>query len=185
MRFRELCPPCVLLLLIIAMSPALAQVTSATLYGIVNDPSGAVIPGAEVTLINEGTSATLKAVSDDAGEFVFNFVPAGRYTLKISLPGFKTLESKNMELGAAQNIRQRFTLQVGEVAESITVSGESPLVSTAAPEQRESYSRLQVTELPLAQRNFANILRLGTGVTTGGSGQVRSGSTAWGEAAQK
>jgi hypothetical protein len=128
-----------------------------------------VVPGAEVTLTNENTSATLKSITDVQGEFVFNFVPAGRYTLKIALAGFKSLESKSMELGAAQNVRQTFTLQVGEVTESVTVSGESPLVNTAAAEQRESFSRLQVTELPLARRNFSNVLRLGTGVTTGGS----------------
>ncbi|HEY2933411.1 MAG TPA: TonB-dependent receptor [Acidobacteriota bacterium] len=164
---------CILLLSMMVGPVARAQVTTATFYGIVKDPSGSVVPGAEVTLTNENTSAVLKTVTDDEGEFVFNFVAAGRYTLKISLPGFKTLESKSMELGAAQNFRQTFTLQVGEVAESITVTGESPLLNTAAPEQRENYSRLQVTELPLARRNFSNILRLGTGVTTGGSGQVR------------
>jgi Carboxypeptidase regulatory-like domain/TonB dependent receptor-like, beta-barrel len=165
--------PWVIVLMLALAGVVHAQVTTATFYGIVNDPSGAVVPGAEVTLTNENTSATLKSITDVQGEFVFNFVPAGRYTLKIALAGFKSLESKNMELGAAQNVRQTFTLQVGEVTESVTVSGESPLVNTAAAEQRESYSHQQVTELPLARRNFANVLRLGTGVTTGGSGQVR------------
>jgi hypothetical protein len=160
-------------LLLLAALPAAAQVTTATFYGIVNDPSGAVVPGADVSLQNEATSARFQTTTDASGEFVFNFVPAGLYTLRISLAGFKTHENKNLELGAAQNIRKTFVLAVGEVAESVTVVGETPLVNTAAPEQRENYTRMQITELPLARRNFANILRIGTGVNTGGSGQVR------------
>src|SRR5262245_6070881 len=174
MSFRRVAAPFVLLGVFALLTPMVfGQVTTATVYGIVNDPSGAVVPGADVTLVNENTNATLKSVTDTAGEFVFNFVPAGHYTLKIALSGFKTFENKNIELGAAQNIRKTFVLSVGEVAESVTVVGESPLVNTAAPEQRENYTSQQVIELPLARRNFSNILRLGTGVNTGGSGQVR------------
>ncbi len=164
---------CVVVLILIATSPLTAQVTTATFYGIVNDSSGAVIPGAEVILSNENTNASVTRVTDERGEFGFNFIAVGRYTLKISLPGFKTSETRGMELGAAQNVRKTFTLEVGSVSDSVTVNEEAPLVSTAAAEQRENFTRMQVTELPLAQRNFANILRVGTGVTTGGSGQVR------------
>src|SRR5262245_36210685 len=152
---------------------ARAQVTTATFYGIVNDPSGAAVAGATVTMTREGTSAISTKITDETGEFVFNFMPIGFYTLKIELHGFKTFESRGMELLAAQNIRRSFTLELGQVAEIVTVTGEASLVNTVAPEQRESFSQMQVTELPLARRNFANVLSLGTGVTRGGSGQVR------------
>src|SRR5262245_10327806 len=92
------------LILLIAMPGFItAQRTDATFAGIVNDPSGAVLPGAEVQLINEGTSAVMQQITNETGEFVFNFVPVGTYTFKISLPGFKTYESRSIPLGAAQN----------------------------------------------------------------------------------
>jgi len=77
-------------LLISFVGHASAQRTTATFAGIVADSSGAVLPGAEVQLINEGTSATVQQVTGETGEFLFDYVPVGTYTLKIGLPGFKT-----------------------------------------------------------------------------------------------
>src|SRR5262249_10441406 len=68
---------------------AVAQVTTATFYGIVTDSTGAVAPGATVTLTNEGTSATLTRTSDQNGEFGFDFLPVGTYILRIEAKGFK------------------------------------------------------------------------------------------------
>src|SRR5215831_1756516 len=67
-----------------------AQVTTATFYGIATDPSGAVIPNASVTLIQEETGTSSTKVTDTSGEFVFDFLHVGAYTLKIEAPGFKT-----------------------------------------------------------------------------------------------
>src|SRR5262245_24819841 len=81
-----------------------AQRTTATFAGIVLDPTGAVLPGVSVELTNEGTSAVTTQVTTETGEFLFNFVPAGTYTLKISLPGFKTYDSRGVPLGASQSL---------------------------------------------------------------------------------
>jgi outer membrane receptor protein involved in Fe transport len=150
-----------------------AQVTTSTFYGIVTDSSGAVLPNASVTLTHEGSGTVTTKVTDEAGEFVFNFLPIGIYTLKIKLQGFKTFENRGIELRAAQNIRRSFTLEVGEVSETVKVTGEAPLVNTVAPEQTQSFSSHEVKELPLARRNFTNILRVGTGITNTGDGGVR------------
>ena len=90
---------------------AAAQVTTGTFYGIVTDQSGAVVPGANVTLTNEGTGVANSLITDEHGEFGFNFVPIGSYTLKIEISGFKTLENKNLEVRAAQSIRRTFVLE--------------------------------------------------------------------------
>ena len=161
------------LLGLLVAAPAAAQVTTATFYGIVVDGSGAALPGASVTLRHEGTGAGLTKTTDANGEFVFSFVPVGSYTLRIELTGFRTFESRSLELGAAQNVRNRYTLELGKLEETLTVTGESPLVNTVAPEQRENYSRVQVAELPLGRRNFSNVLRVGTGVTPAGEGGFR------------
>jgi hypothetical protein len=158
-----------------------AQVTTATLYGIVQDPSGSVMPGANVTLTHEETSAIKQAITDETGEFVFTALPVGTYTLKIEKQGFRGYVLKGIELAAAQNVRQTHALQVGEVTQSVTVEGGAPLINAVSAEQRESLGTLQVRELPLSRRNVTNVLRLSSGVDVGNggvriNGQGRSGA---------
>src|SRR5947208_2847407 len=89
------------LVVVIGMtSLAVAQRTTATFAGIVTDPTSAVLPGASVQLINEGTNAVTEKITGETGEFLFDYVPVGAYTLKISLAGFKTYESRSIPLGA-------------------------------------------------------------------------------------
>src|SRR6185503_16931998 len=87
-----------------------AQVTTATLIGVVHDTSNAVIPGASVVATHEGTGVTREGVTDSNGEFVFSALPSGPYSVKIELTGFKTLQNQGMQLGAGQTVRQSFTL---------------------------------------------------------------------------
>src|SRR5262245_23494017 len=149
-----------------------AQVTTATLYGIVQDGSGAVLPGAEVILTHEGTAAVRQAVTSETGEFVFTSLPVGSYALKITAAGFKTYVNPGIKLAAGQNVRQTHALEVGGVTETVTVQSAAPLVNTVSAEQRESLSTIQVTELPLSRRNVTNVLRLSSGVDVG-NGSVR------------
>ncbi len=140
------------LILLIALVLALpnlnlAQRTTATFAGIVQDPSGAVLPGVEASLINEGTSAALQTVTNETGEFLIDFVPPGTYTLKLALPGFKGYESRGIPLGAAQSVRRTYTLEVGSITDNVTVTGEAPLVNTLSPEQRSTLDTLQVIPL--------------------------------------
>jgi len=158
-----------------------AQVTTATLYGIVTDQSGAFLPRAEVTLTHKGTAAVRQTLTDEKGEFVLTTLPVGVYTLKIAVAGFKTYVKDGIELAASQNVRQTFALEVGGVTESVTVQGKAPLVNTVSVEQRESLGSQQVMELPLSRRNVTNILRLSSGVDVGGgsvriNGQGKSGA---------
>ena len=146
------------------------------------DTSGGVLPGADVELLNEQTGITEHQVSSATGEFIFNYVPGGTYTLVISLSGFKTHTSKGISLGAAQNVRRRFDLEVGAVEESVTVSGEAPLINTASTDQRINLDPLEVKTLPAANRNLTNLLNIGTGLTRqegtvegGGSGSGGAG----------
>ena len=143
---------------------AQAQVTTATFYGIVTDPTGAVIPGATVTLTNAGTEAQTTHTTDQAGEFAFTFVSVGTYTLRIEADGFKALQGSELELGAAQNIRRTYSLEIGQVTETIEVSSAAPLVNTVSAEQRVNINTRQISELPLSRRNIAGIITLGSGV---------------------
>jgi outer membrane receptor protein involved in Fe transport len=144
---------------------ARAQRNTATFAGIVVDTSGAVLPGADVALVSEGTSIVERQVTSATGEFVFNYVPGGSYKLTISIPGFKTYTAQGISLGAAQNVRRTFQLEVGALEESVTVSGEAPLINTASPEQRINLEPREVSTLPTANRNITNLLSIGAGLT--------------------
>jgi hypothetical protein len=162
---------------ILLATPALySQVTTATFYGIVTDPTGAVIPAAAVTLINEGTQATLRQSSDAKGEFTFNFVPVGSYTLRVQADGFKVSLSKGISLSAGESLRRSFALEVGTVSESVEVSSQTALVNTVSAEQRESIGTTQAQELPLSRRNVAGLVTLSSGVTRSGGDVYLNGS---------
>lgn len=144
-----------------------AQVVTATLYGAVADPSGAAVPGALVTLTQEETNATAARTADAAGEFTFDFLRVGSYSVRIEARGFKKYELKSLDLSTAQTVRQTFVLEVGSLAETVNVEASAPLVNTASSEQVQTFEGLKVTELPLGRRNVSSILSLSSGVTTG------------------
>ena len=154
--------------------PVIAQVTTATLYGIVRDSSGSMLPGATVTLVHEETGVSRVVMTDGTGEFAATALPVGPYTLKIELQGFKTHETRGVALAAGQIARQSYTLEVGRLAETVVVEGTTPLLKTASSEQMETIGAIQVAELPLARRNVTGLLRLAPGVDpTGGPRGVR------------
>src|SRR5215813_14948995 len=90
-----------------------AQVITANFYGTVTDPTGAVVPAATVTLIHEDTGTIATRKSSSAGEFGFDYLRVGAYTLRIEAQGFKRYESKNIALAAGQTIRESFNIELG------------------------------------------------------------------------
>lgn len=143
-----------------------AQVTTATLYGILRDPTGAVLPGATVTVTHEGTGVERTSLTDDHGEFAVAALPAGAYTLRLELQGFKTRTIRGVQLSPGQTFRQTFEIEVGAVEESVIVHGVAPLIETAASKQVLAHSTQEVIELPLQRRNITGILGLGPGSET-------------------
>ena len=92
-----------------------AQVTTGSFYGTVVDSSGGAVPAAAITLTHNDTGAAVSGLSDAAGEFGFEFLRLGSYTLRIEKSGFKRFEGKNFALTAGQVVREKFTLEVGAV----------------------------------------------------------------------
>jgi len=160
--------------------PLDAQVTTATLYGIVRDPTGAVLPGATVTVSHEGTGLTQTTVTDERGEFAVPALPAGAYTISIELQGFRTHTSRGLLLSPGQTLRQIFQVEVGDVKESVTVQATVPLIETAASKQVIAHTAQEVSELPLQRRNITGILSLGTGSDTNAGGVRLNGVAAGG-----
>jgi outer membrane receptor protein involved in Fe transport len=144
---------------------ARAQVTTATLYGVVQDSSGAILPGVNVVVIHQGTNLTRETVSDARGEFALPALPVGPYAIKIELAGFKTYESRGLTLSAGQTVRQTYSLEVGNLAETVTVAEAAPLIQTSSTAQVQAIS--EVTEIPVARRNLQNVVMLAPGVSSG------------------
>ena len=142
-----------------------AQVTTATLYGVVRDSSGGILPGVNVTVTHQGTNLVRETVTDDRGEFALPALPAGPYAIKIELSGFKTYTSEGMKLGAGQEVRQTYALEVGTLAETVTVVEQAPLIQTASAAQIQTMGA-EVQEIPVSRRNLQNVFMAGSGISS-------------------
>ena len=142
-----------------------AQVLEATLYGVVHDTTGAILPGVTVVVTHQGTNLARETVSDERGEFALPALPPGPYAIKIELAGFKTYNSRGLTLGAGQTVRQTYALEVGDLSETVTVSEMSPLVQTTSTAQIQSIGS-EVREIPVSRRNLQNVILLGSGVSS-------------------
>src|SRR5215467_14725304 len=128
-------------------SLAFAQGT-ADLVGRVTDSSGAVLPGVTVTTENEGTHVTRVATTNETGDYAFTLLPIGSYTVKVELQGF-TAQNSRLTLGTGDRIRMDAKLQVGNVAETIVVTGAAPLVQTDSSTVRTLYTEKLIEGSPL------------------------------------
>jgi hypothetical protein len=147
-----------------------AQTTTATVFGRVLDTSGAVLPGATVTMTNEQTATTRSVLTDDRGEFTVTFLPVGTYRVAIEMVGFKRHQQSGLELAAGQRLERTYTLEIGEVTESVEVVTTAPLLNTTSAQDDVRIPELQLKELPLLRRDITALLNLGAGVTTGKGG---------------
>ncbi len=113
-----------------AQETAGAQTFTASVRGEVKDANG-ILPGATVTLVNEETNVARDTTTNDVGQYGFPAVTPGTYTVKVALTGYKTHERKGLIVGTQQALAQDITLELGTIQESITVTGESPLIETS------------------------------------------------------
>ena len=123
----------ILLVVSLYVSPARAQgTTSGTVLGTVSDSTGAVLPGAEVTATNLGTSRSRTVISDDEGRYLISTLSLGTYEVAAVLPGFQTAVQTGIEMTIGRRAVVNFTLSVGEITERVTVTGEAPLIETTS-----------------------------------------------------
>lgn len=152
----------------------LAQLDNASLLGTVVDASGAVVPGATVTIQNQGTAATVTLITDGNGNFVAPVLPIGMYRVTVSLKGFKTYLRDSIQLRQADRTKLEIALEAGDISEKITVTGEVGLVETASTTLGGVIGQQQVNELPLNGRSLASLIGLAPGVQMLGTTQQRS-----------
>jgi hypothetical protein len=152
---------------LMALAPAkllLAQATTGTIYGGVSDTSGSVVPGAKVTATNVATNVVRTATSAADGSFSLPFVPIGTYRVEIDAPGFKKFEQTGLVLDLDRNARVAAVLQVGQITETVEVTGDAPLVETRAPALGMIVQNREIESLPLVDRDLYSLLMLTPGV---------------------
>src|SRR5438094_119840 len=118
--------------LLLATIPGFAQLPTGTILGVVKDTSGAVIPGASLTIINIDTSLTRFGSSSEDGSYRFPALPVGRYRIEVMKEGFSALTRTGITLEVAQEATIELVLEVGSPAQSVTVAEEVPLVQTTS-----------------------------------------------------
>ena len=151
MRTR-VCISLFLFLLSAAITPAGAQQFTGGVRGAVRDANG-VIPGATVTLTNEATNISRDVVTNDVGQFNFPAVAPGTYTVRAQIAGYKRFESKGLTVATQQFITVDIVLALGAIEESVTVTGQSPLIETSNASTGASLDRQTLETLPAPGRN--------------------------------
>src|SRR3989441_4203013 len=173
---------CMSLLLVSLAVQGLAQVRTASLTGLVADPSGGVVDNATVTVKNKATNVETSAKTDSSGYYTFASLAVGSYTLTVEVKGFKKAIRDNLDLDVGQKARIDFTLEVGAVSESVMVTAETPMLTTQEASTGGVVENRSISNLPLAARNWDDLLAMVPGVQadrfteqSGGTANGRTG----------
>ena len=150
----------------------LAQATTGSFAGRVTDPTGAVVLGAHVTATNQDTGAVYATETNSSGDYVILNVPPGIYSVSATKSGFETASTKGITLVIDQKAGMDFALVVGAVSVVATVTAEAPLLQTQSVETGEVIESKQILDLPLLGRNFLDLARLTSGVSSGSGGNT-------------
>jgi carboxypeptidase family protein len=158
-----------------AAVPANAQITTGSVFGSVKDAQGGVVPGATVTLV-AARGTTTNTITNAQGDFVFPNITAGTYLLRVTMNGFKTLERPGIIVSPGDRLAlPALSIEVGTLAETVTVQAESPLVQAQSGERSFAITTQSVENLPIANRGFASLATLAPGVAASGNNPGRLG----------
>ena len=180
----------ILFALALLLAPArllLGQTDQGTITGVVQDPSGAVIGNANVTLTNVDEGQVLKSRTDGAGVYVFSPVKIGNYKVSASAPNFETTTQTNMHLNIQQRLNVVLVLKPGAATETITVTTEAPLMQTQDSSVGQTMDTATIESVPLNGRNWVYIAQLsaGTAVADGSRGGGKGDFEANGQRAEE
>jgi hypothetical protein len=153
----------ILLCVLLAAATAAAQTsTTGQIAGTVKDPTGAVVPNAKLTLISP-SGKQQEATADAEGHFRFPLLVPGEYTLKAEAAGFRPATYQKISVNVTETTQIGVPLSLQSAAETVNITGEAPLVDTENPTTGRVIAETQVKQLPLATRNFQQLLTLSPG----------------------
>jgi hypothetical protein len=163
-----------MLIAVFASVPAAAQTSQSEIRGTVVDQSGGGLPGVTVTATHVDTGTVRTTVTSETGVFLMPALPVGLYRVNLELAGFTSVIRENLRLEVGQSALLNFSMKLANVAETITVTGEAPLVESQRSELAGRVTAGQVQDLPLNGRNWLDLVALVPGAR-GNPGTVRAG----------
>jgi len=176
MRLRSVFSTTLVVTLSLMVSSAVfGQVERGTVVGRVTDATGGVAVGAEVTVLNTGTNVAFQTTTDESGGYIAPTLVAGTYDVTVRLEGFRTETHRGILVEIGQRVRADFSLQVGQVTESVDVSAEGPLIQSESSTLGTVIAEKTITDLPLNGRSFISLLTLSSGITAGTPGRLLNG----------
>jgi len=156
--------------LLLAFSAALfGQATEGSILGLVTDESGAVIPGATVQVTSVETGARRVVSTSESGEFVVTNLSLGSYIVRVEAKGFKAVAHPPVTISVKARIRVDSRLQLGDISQTVEVSGQAPLIKTDTPEVGGVITQRTLQDVPVFGRNFLALAALVPGTTSGAS----------------
>ena len=147
--------------------PLPAQTTSTEILGLVTDSSGAVVPGAQVTILRLATGETRTALTNQSGDYSFPLIEIGEYNIRCEMRGFTTQTVSGLRVQTQQKARVNFTLVLGEIAETVEVTATAVALKTEDVTVGQVIDNKRVIELPLNGRNLSHLAVLVAGVQFG------------------
>ena len=163
LRYVVLAAVCVLL---VQSKSTYGQVDEGAITGAVQDASGAVVPNADVTLLNTDQGITSQTKSNASGIYTFSPVRAGHYSITVTAQGFAKTPQKNLTLSVAQTLQVNVALKLGGTTETVEVNTTPPQLQTEEASVGQVVSGQEVNNLPLNGRNFTFLAQLGAGMQT-------------------
>ena len=167
--FRFLLSGVVSVLLFAVFEPALwGQTTSTEVLGLVTDPTGLPIVGADVTLTRVATGETRQATTNNEGNYSFPLIEPGDYRVDVRVSGFKSTTISNINVLLQQRARVNVTLEIGQLSQQVEVTAEARLLSTEDAAVGQNIESQRVVELPVGYRNIGHLAITVPGVHFGG-----------------
>jgi hypothetical protein len=164
MRFPRIAFPLLLWSVLLLVLRAAGQSPNGNINGLVLDPTSRVIAGAEIIAVNDVTGVQFTSKTNDEGVYVLPNLPPGPYRLQISKVGFKTIIKPDITLNVQDALSINFTLPIGAILETVTITGGAPLVNTESAAVSTVVDRQFAENLPMNGRSFQSLIELTPGV---------------------
>ena len=168
-------PVLLLTMLFLMSSAAFCQLTTADILGAVTDSTGAVVPNAAVVLTNIGTNEKRTATTNSSGEYSFNLLPVGHYSIEVKAGGFQAAITKDLAVEAGDRARNDVHLTLGSESTIVEVTASTPLLQADSATISSTVTAKAVQDLPLNGRNFVQLVALVPGANEGQGNGLSSG----------
>jgi hypothetical protein len=168
-------PVLLLTMLFLMSSAAFCQLTTADILGTVTDATGAVVPNASVVLNNIGTNEKRTATTNSSGDYSFNLLPVGHYSIEVKAGGFQAAITKDLAVEAGDRARNDVHLALGSESTIVEVSASTPLLQADSATVSSTVTAKAVQDLPLNGRNFVQLVALVPGANEGQGNGLSSG----------